>query len=114
MNSLQYVLVLLLGIFLASIAQAMLKYSAMQHHSSFLQMYLNKWVIGAYFIFLATTFMGIYAYRGIPLSLGVVLESTSYIYVTCWGVKFFSEKVSQQKILALTLIISGVMIFSLS
>ena len=112
MEMFHYALALLLGVFLASIAQAMLKYSATKPHSSFFQMYFNPWVIGAYAIFFGTTFLAIYAYRGIPLSMGAVLESTSYFYVTFWGVKLFHERINARKILALSLIVIGITIFS--
>ncbi len=113
MDILPYAGSLLLGVFFASVAQAMLKYSAMRQHVSWICMYLNPWVIGAYIILFGTTFLAIYAYRGIPLSMGAVLESTSYIYVTFWGYRLFHEKVNRRKILALCLIVSGIAVFSL-
>ena len=112
MEILPYAGSLLLGVFLASVAQAMLKYSAMRQHASWIRMYLNPWVIGAYAIFFATTFLAIYAYRGISLSMGAVLETTSYFYVTFWGVKLFHEKVNRRKIFSLFLIVSGILIYS--
>ncbi len=64
MDILPYAGSLLLGVFFASVAQAMLKYSAMRQHVSWICMYLNPWVIGAYIILFGTTFLAIYAYRG--------------------------------------------------
>lgn len=113
MDVLPYTGSLLLGVFLASVAQAMLKYSAMRRHDSWLRMYLNPWVIGAYAIFFGTTFLAIYAYRGISLSMSAVLEATSYFYVTFWGVKLFHEKVNRRKIFALFLIVAGILIYSI-
>ncbi|MBQ9615258.1 MAG: EamA family transporter [Selenomonadaceae bacterium] len=113
MEILPYAGSLLLGVFLASIAQAMLKYAARRRQGSWFRMYWNPWVIGAYIILFGTTFLAIYAYRGIPLSMGAVLESTSYIYVTFWGYRLFHEKVNRRKILALCLIVSGIAVFSL-
>ena len=56
------------------------------------------------------TLCSVIAYRGVPLSLGPVLEATSYIYVTIFGVKIFHEKVNRKKILALALIIAGIVV----
>ena len=63
-------------------------------------------------IFVGTTFLSILAYRGIPISMGPVLEATSYIYVTIWGVTIFKEKINAQKLIALVLIIAGIVVYS--
>ena len=103
---------LLLGVFVSAISQVMLKKAAMKEYSSPILEYLNPMVIFAYAIFVGTTFLSILAYRGIPLSLGPVLEATSYIYVTVFGVVIFKEKLNCKKILALGCIISGILVYS--
>ena len=49
--------------------------------------YVNFSVIFTYLhiFFLFPTFLSIIAYKGITLSMGSVLEATSYIYVTFFG-----------------------------
>lgn len=59
--------------------------------------YLNPMVIFAYAMFVGTTFLSIIAYRGIPLSMGPILEATSYIYVTVFGVKIFHERLNKKE-----------------
>lgn len=54
-----------------------------------------------------------YAYKGIPLSMGPVLEATSYIYITIFGVCIFKEKLNPKKIVALLLIVGGILVYSL-
>lgn len=108
-----YVCLLLLGTFLASISQVMLKKAALRSYENKLQEYLNPLVIIAYVIFFGTTFLSIFAYRGIPLSMGPVLEATSYIYVTVFGVTIFKEKLNVRKLFALTLIVGGILVYSL-
>ncbi len=108
-----YTGILLLGVFLSSISQVMLKKAAVRKYSSWLKEYLNPLVIVAYVIFFGTTFLSIYAYKGIPLSMGPVLEATSYIYVTIFGVTIFKEKLNRQKVLALLLIVGGILVYSL-
>jgi multidrug transporter EmrE-like cation transporter len=106
-------LFILFGTFISAISQVMLKKAAEQQYGSFWQEYLNPLVIGAYAIFFAATLCSVIAYRGIPLSLGPILETTSYIYITYFGVKIFHEKMNPKKAAALVLIIAGIVIYSL-
>lgn len=108
-----YAGLLLLGVFLSAISQVMLKKAALRQYSSKLREYLNPLVIVAYTIFVGTTFLSIYAYKGIPLSMGPVLEASSYIYVTIFGVTIFKEKLNKRKLVGLALIIAGIIIYSL-
>lgn len=110
---LRFVLLILMAYFLSAVSQAMLKKAAEKEYDSRIKEYLNPLVISAYILFFVTTLMAIISYRGIPLSFGGILESTSYIYVTIFGVKFFGEKINLKKILALSLIIAGICIYSL-
>jgi multidrug transporter EmrE-like cation transporter len=107
-----HALILLTGVFVGAISQVMLKKSALKKYDDPVKEYLNPLVIFAYVLFVGTTFLSILAYRGIPLSMGPVLESTSYIYVTVFGVKIFGEKVGRKKVFALAVIILGIFVFS--
>ena len=111
-ETIKYACVLLLGVFISAISQVMLKKASQKKYASVMQEYLNPLVIFAYVIFVGTTFMSIIAYKGIPLSMGPILEATSYIYVTFFGVKIFKEKMSKKKYMALALIILGIIIYS--
>lgn len=114
MNStvLMYSLFLLLGVFISAISQVMLKKAANKKYDSVIKEYMNPLVIFAYVLFVGTTFLSILAYREIPLSMGPVLEATSYIYITFFGVKIFGEQINTKKIIALILIIGGILIYS--
>lgn len=107
-----YVGVLLLGVFFSAISQVLLKKASMHHYDSPIQEYANPTVIFAYIIFAGTTLLSVFAYRGIPLSMGPVLEATSYIYVTFFGVTVFGEKINKRKIMALMFIFFGILIYS--
>lgn len=107
-----YSLFLLIGVFISAISQVMLKKAALKKYDSKIKEYMNPLVIIAYVLFGGTTFLSIFAYKGIPLSMGPVLEATSYIYVTIFGVKIFKETISIGKIIALILIVTGIIIFS--
>lgn len=108
-----YVIVVLIGALISSISQVMLKKEAEKSHENHLREYLNPLVITAYVLFVGTTLLGVVAYRGIPLSMGPILESTGYIYITIFGVKIFGEKMTRGKVIALALIIGGIAVYSL-
>lgn len=112
MKTFAYAALLLIGVFVSAISQVMLKKASMKKYDSVIKEYLNPLVITAYIMFVGTTFLSIFAYRGIPLSMGPVLEATSYIYVTIFGVKIFKEKISAKKLIALAFIIAGIVIYS--
>ena len=77
----------LIGVFISAISQVLLKKAAMRTYATPLQEYLNPFVIFAYTIFVAATLLTIISYKVVPLSLGPILEATSYIYITavCFG-----------------------------
>lgn len=108
-----HALILLGSVLVSAISQVMLKLSANRTHENAVREYANPLVVGAYALFVVSTLLTVYAYKEVPLSLGPVLEATSYLYVTVFGVVIFKEQVSAQKLLALTLIIGGICVFAL-
>ena len=108
-----YSLILLFAVCASAISQVILKKAAIKEYDSPIREYLNLYVITAYAIFFGTTFLGIIAYRYVPLSMGPILEATSYIYVTVFGVKIFGEKIDRRRIMALCVIIAGIAVFTL-
>ncbi len=109
---LPYAAVLLTGVFISAVSQVMLKKAALKKYDSKIKEYLNPLVIFAYAVFVIATFLSIIAYKGIPLSMGPILEATSYIYVTFFGIVIFKEKMNPKKISALVLIIAGIIIYA--
>lgn len=109
----KYACILLFGVFISAVSQVMLKKAAQKKYSSVLREYMNPLVICAYMIFVIATFMSILAYRKVPLSMGPVLEATSYIYVTFFGVKIFHEKMNKGKWIALVMIVTGIVLYAI-
>lgn len=109
----KYACLLLIGVFISSISQVMLKKASQKQYDSTIREYLNPLVFFAYLMFFGTTFLSIFAYKGIPLSMGPILEATSYIYVTIFGVCIFHEKMSKKKYVSLGLIIVGIIAYSI-
>ena len=110
---LTYALLILLGTFISSVAQVMLKKAAKRQYASLWQEYLNPRVIIAYVIFFGASLLAVFAYKAVPLSMGPILESTGYLYVTVFSVTVFHEKLNKKKLLALALIVAGIVVYSL-
>lgn len=108
----KYALAMVIGTFISSLAQVILKKASKKEYENVIREYLNFPVIFAYFIFFASTLLSLLAYKRIPLSMGPVLEATSYLFVTVFGVTIFKEKLNAMKISALGLIILGIVVYS--
>ena len=109
----EYILIFLIGVFLSSVSQVLLKKEAQKSHTSTIKEYLNPLVITAYTIFFITTFLCIFSYRGIPLSFGPILEASSYIFICIFGYTIFKEKVNKYKLIGLLFILGGIIIYTL-
>lgn len=109
---LKYSLFLLFGTFISSVSQVILKKASQKQYDNIIREYLNAPVIIAYTIFFLSTLMSVLAYKGIPLSMGPVLEGSSYIFVTIFGVTIFKEKLNLRKVIALCLILIGITVYS--
>lgn len=114
LNSLPFAIGLCLAsVFLSSISQVLLKKAAMKQYPSLIKEYLNPRVIGAYALFFGTTLLGVLAYRVMPVSLGPILETTAYVYITIFGITIFGEKLTRRKLFALALIVGGIVLYAL-
>lgn len=111
-DMLAYIVVLVSSVFISALSQVLLKKSSMHDYGSCLKEYLNPLVIIAYTLFIGSTFLTIFSYKRIPLSMGPVFEATSYIYVTIFGVKIFDEKVNRKKAIGLICIMIGIVVYS--
>lgn len=109
-NKYMYIIIFLASVFISSIAQVVLKKSADKTYGSKIKEYLNPLVIGAYIVFFGSSLLTTIAYKGVPLSLGPILESSGYIYITVLGIFFLREKVSAKKFIGNILIILGILI----
>lgn len=109
---LAYSFFLLFGVFISAVSQVLLKKAAQKHYDTWWKEYANPLVIIAYAIFFGATFCSILAYKVVPLSMGPILEATSYIYVTVFGVTIFHEKLNPKKIAALALILAGIAVYA--
>lgn len=109
----KYALALIIGTFISSVSQVMLKKAAMKEYPNVIREYLNPLVIFAYVLFFVSTLGSLLAYKGIPLSMGPILEGSAYIFVTFFGVTIFKEKLNTKKAIALLLILAGITVYGL-
>ena len=110
---LPYLLIGFFSVFVSCVSQTVLKKAALKEHKNFVEEYLNFPVIAAYAMFFGSTLLTMLAYKKLPLSMSPAFESSSYIFVTIFGVTIFKEKLTKKKLLALALILSGILIFTL-
>ncbi|MCR5001605.1 MAG: EamA family transporter [Lachnospiraceae bacterium] len=105
-----HVFIYVFSVFISSVSQIILKSSADRKYDSRIKEYLNPRVIIAYGIFFMATLVTIYAYKGIPLSLGPILETTGYLWVSLLGYFILKEKISKRKMLGLVVVICGIIV----
>lgn len=105
--------IMLLSVMVSSISQILLKKSAQKQYPSKLREYLNPMVIIAYGMFFSSTLITMYALKVVPLSMSPILESTGYIFVAILSFLFLKEKMSRRQLIGMTLIIAGIVVYSL-
>ena len=108
-----FALIFVAGVFISSVSQILLKKSAEREYPSKIREYLNVRVILSYMIFFGATLCTILAYTRIALSLGPILESSGYIFVAVLSRLFLKEKISLKKMIGLSIIIIGIVIYAL-
>ena len=111
--NISYYGIFLFSVFISSVSQIILNKSANIKYDNPIREYLNIRVIVAYSIFLLSSFVTIYAYKFVPLSIGPVLESAGYIFVTVLGYIFLKERVGKKKLLGLACILCGIVVSNL-
>lgn len=98
---------------LAAGPQILLKLSADKTHASRWKEYLNPYVLIAYGLFTISLILTVIAYKHISLSLGRMLDSTTYIFVAVLGSVFLKEKLKARQLIGILLICAGIIVFSL-
>ncbi len=109
-----YVILLLVSVFISSVSQIILKTAANKTYESTLKEYLNFRVIFSYALFFLSTILTMLALRRVPLSMQPILESTSYIYVSVMGYFLLKERFTKRKLLGLALILLGIVVYSVN
>lgn len=108
-----YVAIFLLSVFISSISQILLKKSAEKNYNNLISEYLNPRVVFSYGMFFLSTLLTMYAYKGVPLSFGALLEASGYIYIPILSYFFLGEKITALKIAGAVFIILGICCYAL-
>lgn len=103
----------IMAMLVSSFGQILLKKSAGRSHANRWREYFNPLLFSAYGLFTLVNFTIVYCYRYIPLSLGPILQSTGYLFITLNGAVFLGEKITWRKVLGLATILLGVAVFVL-
>ena len=108
-----YIFLFVFSVFISSVSQTILKTKKKKKYDNRLQEYLNPKVIIAYGIFFLSSLITVVAYKYVPLSLGPILESCGYIFITLLGYFILHEKVGKKKLIGLIVILMGISIFNM-
>lgn len=107
-----YYVIVVISVLIASVAQMLLKSSSNAEHRSFIFEYFNWKVIGGYGLMFVALFINIFAMsRGVLVKEVSIIESLSYLFVPALAFFFFREKINKQKLIAIVVIMSGVVVF---
>ena len=101
-----------INVFIAAVAQMLLKKAAITPRTSFIKEYLNPWVIGGYSLMVISLVSNIYVLsNGVLLKELGTIEAASYLFVPVLAFVCFKEKINLRKAAAIALILVGVVVF---
>ena len=100
------------NVFVAAVAQMLLKKAAITPHKSIIKEYLNPWVIGGYSLMVFSLVSNVYVLsQGVLLKELGTIEAASYLFVPVLAFVCFKEKINLRKVAAIALILAGVVVF---
>ena len=83
----------LFNVFVAAVAQMLLKKAAITPHKSFVKEYLNPWVIGGYSLMVFSLVSSVYVLsQGVLLKELGTIEAASYLFVPALAFVCFKKK----------------------
>lgn len=96
--------------FLAALSQVLLKKSANRRRNTFIEEFINPWVLSGYALLGLTMGLNILAYQHLSYKIGPILTSSSYVFVTLFSRMIFGERLGAKKLLGAALIVAGIVI----
>lgn len=96
---------------IAASSQMLLKKSASKEYGSVIKEYLNPWVICGYGMLFLSMIITIFCYDGLGYMGVVVMEPINYIIVMVLSRIIFKEKFTKRKMIGMTFILLGILIF---
>ena len=104
---------LIASVLVASFSQLLLKKGAQGKYETFLQQYLNPWVISGYLMMFGSVFLTILGLRTLDYMNAPVVEAFGYVLVPVLSAVFFHEKITLRKSVGIGCIVVGVIVFYL-
>ncbi|MGN0334201.1 MAG: EamA family transporter [Lachnospiraceae bacterium] len=108
-----FICLFLFSVFISSCSQILLKKGANKTYKNIIEEYLNPLVITAYSIFLLSSFLTMYSYKYVPLSIGPMIEAVGYVFIAVLGRIFLKEKINKKTAIGMGLILIGIVICSI-
>lgn len=108
-----FICLFLFSVFISSCSQILLKKGANRTYKNIIEEYMNPLVISAYGIFLVSSFLTMYSYKYVPLSIGPMIEAVGYVFVAVLGKIFLKEEINKKMALGMGLILVGIVICSI-
>lgn len=100
-------------IFIAAVAQIILKKSALIKREREIFNYLNPYVISAYIIQFGTILANMIIHRYIDFKVYSAFAGLSYVFVILLSKVFLKEDITRKRWLGMGLIVAGVAVFNL-
>ena len=107
-----FYLVMLVGVFLGSIAQIPLKNSALEKEYSAIRYFINKKTILGYGLMIIASLLSFVAIRNIELKRAAIIETSGYLFVLAISRIVFKEIITRRQYIAALLIIIGILVFN--
>jgi drug/metabolite transporter (DMT)-like permease len=108
----RYIIAMLISVMVASVSQILLKKSTLKSYGSVIREYVNPYVISGYGLLMVSMLLTVYAYSGMAYKNGPVIESLGNVFVLILSYFVFGEKISSKKLLGISIIIAGIIIFN--
>ncbi|WP_255422631.1 EamA family transporter [Treponema sp. Marseille-Q4130] len=108
-----YIALLFISVFISACSQIILKKAAGKKYGSVFAEYFNVPVISAYTIYFIAVCIDLIALKKVPVSYIPIVEASSYIFVILLGKLFLKEHLSKRKLIAMSIIFAGVVIYFL-
>ena len=111
MNNSYYIAAIAAAV-LTAFPHMLLKRGAMIHQT-WLRRWLNVPVLIAYAMLFGITLIALYAYKVVPLRLGVGLSALTLVLVIALSMIFFRERATRTQMFGCVLIVAGIVLLSL-
>ena len=88
-------------------------WALIRKHKKLLAEYLNPFTMFAYTTFIAATFLTIFSYKVVPLTVAPILGATEYFFIAALSRILLKEKVNLKKAAGLLIIVVGILVYSI-